>query len=174
MQPIQSGQLLRTLRKRMSVCPYTVPIVHAQVRPQPHETCLATRCFSVVGRRRRKGRRWCHATPRHVLLQGCILQAFESATATRREQIMQARGERNRAGNPSYNNPDTVSGFLTTNDIAKEAGMSERTYQQSCIPTPHTLATAAFIRCFGVVGRRRRKLHPPTSGINLCNSGGKL
>ncbi len=50
------------------------------------------------------------------------------ATVARREQIITARGERAERGNPN-GKPATVAGLNTTENLAEEAGLSERSYR---------------------------------------------
>ncbi len=62
----------------------------------------------------------------------------ESRHIARREEIMQARGERADAeGSAGRNRPATVAGLKTTEELAKEAGMSVWGYRSTII-TPST------------------------------------
>lgn len=69
------------------------------------------------------------------LISNHLTRAEEARHIARREQIMQAKGER-AAASPGTNQygevPATVAGTSpkTTKQLAEEAGMSERTYQQ--------------------------------------------
>jgi hypothetical protein len=59
-----------------------------------------------------------------------LTRAEEARHIARREELMQAKGERRTVGRHSNTATVAVLEPKTTEELAKEAGMSERTYQQ--------------------------------------------
>lgn len=58
------------------------------------------------------------------------LTVYEQAQyAAERERVLEALGMRKKSGDNRFSSPATVAGLLTTEDLAREAGVSERTWQ---------------------------------------------